>query len=64
MALQDFARITLQPGETRAVTFRLSQDQLAFWSQDMRRLVEPGRFDVMIGTSSSDIRLRGGFTVG
>ncbi len=63
MELKDFTRLTLEPGEKRRVTFRLSQDQLAFWDQNMRRIVEPGQFDVMVGTSSSDIRLRGAFTV-
>ena len=63
MELKDFARLTLDPGENRTVIFRLQPDQLAFWDQDMKRVVEPGRVEVMVGGSSSDIRLRGAFTV-
>lgn len=63
MELKDFRRLTLQPGEKQTVTFRLSQDQLAFWSHDMKPIVEPGQFDVMVGASASDIRLRGSFVI-
>jgi beta-glucosidase len=61
--LKDFLRVTLAPGEKRAVTFRLSPGQLAFYDERMRHVVEPGQSDVMIGSSSSDIRLNGSFVV-
>jgi beta-glucosidase len=61
--LKDFARIRLAPGEKKTVTFTLTRDQLAFWNARMKRVVEPGQFDVMVGSSSSDIRLSGAFTV-
>ncbi|MCS7120561.1 MAG: glycoside hydrolase family 3 N-terminal domain-containing protein [Nitrososphaerota archaeon] len=61
--LKGFRRITLEPGEIKTVTFRLSVDQLAFYDRDMRLIVEPGVFKVMIGSSSDDIRLEGLFEV-
>lgn len=61
--LRDFQRITLAPGEKKTLTFTLTADQMAFWNDRMRRVVEPGQFDVMVGSSSSDIRLNGSSTV-
>ena len=61
--LRGFARIALQPGETRAVSFTLAPAQLALYDRDGHWTVEPGRFTVMVGASSEDIRLRGSFTV-
>lgn len=52
--LRGFERITLEPGETRAVTFTLGEDDLRFWNKDMQRVVEPGEFEIMTGTSSAD----------
>jgi len=63
MELKGFKRVTLNPGEEKRITFRLSVDQLAFYDQDMRFIVEPGRFNIMIGSSSEDIRLTGSFEV-
>lgn len=59
--LKDFARVHLAPGEKRTVTFTLPPDAMALWNEKMKRVIEPGRFDVMIGSSSADIRLRGTF---
>jgi beta-glucosidase len=61
--LKDFTRLPLAPGEKKTVTFSLTPDQLAFWNAQMKHVVEPGRFDVMVGSSSSDIRLTGSFEV-
>jgi beta-glucosidase len=61
--LKDFCRVTLAPGQTTTVTFLLPPDKLAFWNAQMKHVVEPGDFEVMVGSSSSDIRLRGAFTV-
>jgi len=54
--LRGFRRVTLQPGETRTVTFEIGPDQLAYHDADMKRVVEPGRFDVMVGGNSVDVR--------
>ena len=58
-SLRGFDRIHLKPGETRAVSFSLSPSTLAIWNRDMRRVVEPGKYEIQIGASSSDLRLKG-----
>lgn len=52
--LKGFERVELQPGETRTVTFEITPDRLAFYDINMKYVVEPGEFDVMVGTSSRD----------
>jgi len=61
--LKGFARINLAPGESREVTFHLPVDQLAYYDEALRLMVEPGKFLVMVGSASNDIRLEGEFTV-
>jgi beta-glucosidase len=56
--LKDFCRIRLTPGETRFVTFTLTPEKLAAFGLDMRRAVQPGRFELMVGTNSEEV-LRG-----
>ena len=57
--LRGFQRISLQPGEKRAVTFTLPAAKLAIWDETTHGfVVEPGAFDVMVGASSADIRLK------
>ena len=53
--LKDFKRVTLQPGEKRTVQFILTQWHLAFWNRQMRFVVEPGEFQVMVGSNSQDV---------
>jgi len=55
--LKDFRRIHLEPGQTRTVQFLITPDKLSFINEDMRRVVEPGLFDIMIGPSSSSDKL-------
>lgn len=61
--LRGFARITLQPGERRTVSFTLDAGDLAFYDRQMRRIVEPGAFTVWVGASSADEGQRGRFEV-
>ncbi|MCX7795133.1 MAG: glycoside hydrolase family 3 C-terminal domain-containing protein [bacterium] len=61
--LKGFKRIHLEPQEEKRVTFRLFADQLAFYDEAMRFIVESGTFEVMIGSSSEDIRLVGKFEI-
>jgi beta-glucosidase len=61
--LKGFKRIQLAPGEIRTVAFDLWIDQLAFYDEAMQLIVEPGMIQVMIGSSSEDIRLRGSFQI-
>lgn len=63
MQLEGFTRVHLEPGETREVAFTLSREQLRMLDADMRWVVEPGSFRVLIGGSSRDIRLRGELVV-
>ncbi|GHB92579.1 glycosyl hydrolase [Streptomyces umbrinus] len=57
--LTGFARVLLSPGEQGRVTFRLHADRLAYTGPELHRIVEPGEISVMLGTSSTDIRLTG-----
>jgi beta-glucosidase len=61
--LKGFARLRLQPGETRRVTFQLPVNQLAFYDEEMKLVVEPGRIKLMVGSSSADIRCEGSFEI-
>jgi beta-glucosidase len=60
--LKGFQRVALEPGETRAVKFTLSTDDLSFTNQKLERVTEPGKFDVWIGPNSTD-GLQGTFEV-
>jgi beta-glucosidase len=61
--LRGYVRLHLEPGQTRQVTFHLPVDQLAFYDLDLNLVLEPGKIEVMAGSSSEDIRLRGEFEV-
>jgi beta-glucosidase len=57
--LRGFQRISLQPGEKQTVAFTLPAAKLAIWDETTHGfVVEPGAFDVMVGASSADIRLK------
>ena len=62
--LKAFKRVTLEPGETATLTFTLQVNQLGFYDLEHRYVVQPGIVDVMIGSSSQDIRARGDFKIG
>jgi beta-glucosidase len=61
--LKGFRRISLAPGETKTVEFVLGRDALSFLDRSLKPVVEPGTFEVMVGSSSEDIRARGTFEV-
>ena len=58
--LQGFARVSLQPGETKTVKVKLYTEQFGFYTNDGKRLwiVRPGTFIVKVGASSADIKLQ------
>lgn len=56
--LRGFERVSLQPGESAEVTFVLTPEDLQLLDRDMRWTVEPGEFELLVGSSSQDIRLR------
>jgi beta-glucosidase len=53
--LAGFERVTLAPGEKRTVTFTIGPDALSLVGRDMKRVVEPGRFEIMVGTGSTKL---------
>ncbi|MBQ6290917.1 MAG: glycoside hydrolase family 3 C-terminal domain-containing protein [Bacteroidales bacterium] len=61
--LRGFERITLKPGESGTVRFTLGPEQMVMLDKDMHWVVEPGDFEIRIGSSSEDIRLREDITV-
>jgi beta-glucosidase len=61
--LKGFEKICLAPGEKKTVKFRLTPDHLSLFDINLKQVVEPGTFSVMVGSSSEDIRLKGGFEV-
>ncbi|AQT69190.1 Periplasmic beta-glucosidase precursor [Anaerohalosphaera lusitana] len=58
-----FKKIELGPGESRRLSFEIDPDELAIWNMDMERVVEPGAFDLMAGSSSDDIFLKSSFSL-
>ena len=61
--LRGFERISLQPGETKTVSFVLLPEDLQILDRHMEWTVEPGEFEVRIGASSNDIKLKETFVV-
>jgi beta-glucosidase len=56
--LKGFRKITLQPGETQTVEIEVTPESLAFYDIRMEYVVEPGEFEIMVGTSSRDSDLQ------
>jgi beta-glucosidase len=63
MQLRGFRKVALEPGAATAVSFTLTPAQLSLYDRQLRRVVEPGAFEVLVGASSADIRLSGSFEV-
>lgn len=61
--LKGFEKISLEPGEKKTVMFTLTPEHLSMINRNLERVVEPGAFEVQIGSSSKDIRLKGSFTI-
>jgi beta-glucosidase len=54
--LKGFQRVTLRPGEKRRLQFTLTPEHLGFYDRQMRWVVEPGEFRIMVGPNSEDLR--------
>ena len=54
--LAGFRRVTLAPGEETVVDIPIRADAFALWNRDMKRVVEPGEFTIMVGSSSQDLQ--------
>lgn len=52
--LKDFARVAIKKGETKTISFVITPDKLQYYGLDMKRIVEPGEFEVQIGKSSTN----------
>jgi len=61
--LKGFKRVSLNPGQTKTVIFELPVALLGFYDENMDFVVEPGKVDVFIGSSSEDIRVTGEFNL-
>jgi beta-glucosidase len=61
--LKGYARLRLEPGASRIITFGLPVDQLAFYDTELNLVLEPGWILAMVGSSSDDIRLTGRFEI-
>jgi len=63
LELKGFARVELEPGESKQVTFELPVAQIGFYDRDLCYVVEPGVVEVFVGTSARDLLEAGSFTV-
>lgn len=59
--LKDFRKIKLEAGQSKTVTFTIDNSKLSFYHNDLELKSEAGEFDLMIGSSSDDIRLKSSF---
>ncbi|MEM0576583.1 glycoside hydrolase family 3 N-terminal domain-containing protein [Flavobacterium polysaccharolyticum] len=53
--LKGFKRLFIEKGETKKVEFTLTADELSIWNREMKRVVEPGDFEVMVGGNATDL---------
>lgn len=61
--LKDFKKLLLQPGEKKTIRFVIGKEKLSFYNAKLKWDAEPGDFDLMIGSSSADIRLKDSFSL-
>ena len=58
MELKDFARVDLKVGESKTISFTIDRSKLEYWTLNKKFEVESGEFEVMMGTSSADIKMK------
>ena len=63
MELKDFTKLMLQPSEKQTVEFILNKEKLSYYDKDMKWVLEPGTFEIMVGASSNDIKYKVDFVV-
>jgi beta-glucosidase len=61
--LKAFRRVTIEPRQTRTITFRLAVNQSGFYDRNDHFVVEPGTVELMVGSSSQDIYCTGSFVI-
>ncbi|KQB42859.1 Glycoside hydrolase, family 3 domain protein [Flavobacterium daejeonense] len=52
--LKDYRRISLLPGEAKVISFTVTPDKLSFFNADLKEVIEPGDFSIMVGSSSEE----------
>ncbi|OQP56051.1 glycosyl hydrolase [Niastella yeongjuensis] len=61
--LKGFERVHLQAGETKTVSFTIPREELKLYNREMKFVLEPGEFSIMVGTSSNDIKQKESFFI-
>ncbi|MEN2399614.1 glycoside hydrolase family 3 N-terminal domain-containing protein [Flavobacterium sp. MC2016-06] len=61
LELRDFQKVKLNAGESKTIEFTIDKEKLSFYNNKLEWTAEPGDFEVMIGASSADIKLRSDF---
>lgn len=61
--LKDFQKVALKAGESKTISFTIDKEKLSFYNAQLEWITEAGDFEVQIGASSSDIRLKSNFEV-
>lgn len=61
LELKDFQKVKLNAGESKTIEFTIDKEKLSFYNNKLEWNTEPGDFEVMIGASSADIKLKSGF---
>jgi beta-glucosidase len=56
--LKEFKKVEIGPSELVTVSFSIPLEELGLWDKEMKYVIEPGEFEIMVGSSSNDIRLR------
>ena len=56
--LKEFRKVEIDPNEFEILNFSIPMDELGLWDKDMNYVVEPGEFEIMVGSSSEDIRVQ------
>jgi beta-glucosidase len=54
--LKGFQKVMLQPGETKRISFKITEEDLKFYNADLKFIAEPGEFRMFIGTNSRDVQ--------
>ena len=54
--LKAFERIHLKTGESREVTFHITPEMLKFYNAELKHVIEPGDFQIMVGTNSKEVK--------
>jgi len=61
LELKDFQKVFLKKGESKLLKFKIDKEKLSFFNSDLKWVTEPGEFEIMMGASSKDIRLKDNF---